>query len=276
LPPQPAPSQQRKEEFARRYEPTESALKKAVGSSESSKGKWGVLIALLAAGAAVAYYFGVYEPQQYQQVTSIPAAAAPVQVEAHEPAPTTAPLDAAVVVDAGADTDAGEGDAGPLEAPAAAPVDAGPSPGMPIDAGAAIAVAAPVEVIDAGHRVAEPKRSFDNLLAQADSLRERERFEAAMNLYGQAHEMRPDRVEPLAGRGLSLLDLGHAAAAEAAFEQALKLNSRYGPAIMGLAEALRTQGNKARAIEFYQRYLDVLPNGVEASVARNNIERLKK
>jgi tetratricopeptide (TPR) repeat protein len=61
-----------------------------------------------------------------------------------------------------------------------------------------------------------------------------------------------------------------------AFEQALKLNARHGPALMGLAEALRLGGNKERAVEYYRQYLEVLPNGVDAAVARNNIERLKK
>jgi regulator of sirC expression with transglutaminase-like and TPR domain len=45
---------------------------------------------------------------------------------------------------------------------------------------------------------------------------------------------------------------------------------------MGMAEALRTLGKNEQAIEYYQRYLDVLPNGSEAAVARNSIERLKK
>ncbi len=121
-----------------------------------------------------------------------------------------------------------------------------------------------------------PKADFDTLLRQADALREREKAVAALNLYGQAHELRPDRVEPLTGRGLSLLDLGNAPVAEAAFLQALKLDDRHGPAIMGLAEAARLQGRTARAIEYYQRYLDVLPDSPEAPVARKQLEKLKR
>ena len=83
-------------------------------------------------------------------------------------------------------------------------------------------------------------------------------------------------LEPVAGRGLALLDLGQAVQAQAAFETALSMNRSYGPAIMGLAEAFRTQGKKAQAVEWYRRYLEVMPEGSEAVVARNNIERLKE
>lgn len=137
------------------------------------------------------------------------------------------------------------------------------------------AVSKPVAAAKSGVEAEGGKRGFDGLLERADRLRERERPEAALDLYGKAHELRPERVEPVAGRGLSLLDLRNLPAAQAAFQQALKINERYGPAIMGLAEAYRIQGNHPKAVEFYQRYLEVLPEGVEAAVARNNIQRLK-
>jgi Tfp pilus assembly protein PilF len=63
--------------------------------------------------------------------------------------------------------------------------------------------------------------------------------------------------------------------AEASFEQALRANAKYGPAFMGMAEVLKARGKKAKTLEFYQRYLDEHPNGSEANVSRNAIERLK-
>lgn len=144
--------------------------------------------------------------------------------------------------------------------------------------------AAPLEVPatvvehDGGARRPEAKESeqrFDELLDRADRLRARDRPEAALDFYGRAHELQPDRVEPVAGRGLSLLDLENYPAARSAFLRALKLDARYGPAIMGLAETYRLQGNGPKAMEYYRRYLEVLPDGDEASVARNNIQRLK-
>jgi tetratricopeptide (TPR) repeat protein len=129
-----------------------------------------------------------------------------------------------------------------------------------------------------GAAVARPalaRGTFEGLLQQADALREREKPEAALDLYGRAHELKPDRVEPLTGRGLALLDLGNATVAEAAFEQALQRNPRHGPAIMGLAEAARAQGHTARAIQQYQRYLEVSPDGPEAGVVRATLQRLQ-
>jgi tetratricopeptide (TPR) repeat protein len=88
--------------------------------------------------------------------------------------------------------------------------------------------------------------------------------------------MKPERAEPIAGRGLALLDMGKQLQAEASFEQALKLNSRYGPALMGMAETYRYMNKSEKAIEYYQKYLDVLPDGPESNVARTQLERLKK
>ncbi|MFZ5439026.1 MAG: tetratricopeptide repeat protein, partial [Myxococcota bacterium] len=162
--------------------------------------------------------------------------------------------------------DAGPDDAGVDAALEDAGTDAGVDAG--VDAGA------PVEPKAAP--AAEPKRNFDWYLTRAEQLREREQTAAALDMYGKAGDLKPDRVEPIAGKGLCLLDMANLAAAEASFLQALSIAPRYGPAIMGLAEAYRMQGKNEKAIEYYQRYLDVLPNGTEAAVARNSIERLKK
>jgi tetratricopeptide (TPR) repeat protein len=231
-------------------------------------GRWVPLVVVgVLVGGGAGYYWGVYEPEQAERREEEARKAAAAR--AVPPVQPTAP-----VLDAGLppapEPDAGEPDAG---------FDAGqpiPDAGAPvIDAGAA----APV-VVDAGAPVVDagvPKRvTFDGLLAQADRLRDNGRPEAALDLYGRAHEMKPERVEPLTGRGLTLLDMGNAVVAQGVFEDALKLNDRYGPAIMGLAECLRLQNKNAKAVEYYQRYLDVSPEGSEAAVARNNIDRLKK
>ncbi|MFZ5470207.1 MAG: zinc-ribbon domain-containing protein [Myxococcota bacterium] len=122
---------------------------------------------------------------------------------------------------------------------------------------------------------AEPVRDFDFYMAQGDRLREREKAAAALDAYGNAADLSPDRAEPIAGRGLALLDMGQTLQAEAAFQRALELNGRYGVAIMGLAETYRSMGKNAEAVKYYERYLEVLPSGPEAAVARNAIERLK-
>ena len=48
------------------------------------------------------------------------------------------------------------------------------------------------------------------------------------------------------------------------------------PALMGLAETYRQMGRNSDAIEHYERYIDILPNGPEAPVAKAALERLKE
>lgn len=252
-------------------EPSDEDLRRAVGGGGG--GKWFALVlAGLAVGGGVGYYFGVYEPEHLAALERAQEQAR-LDEEARVKAELLKNTPPPIVVDASVE----------LERPDAAVaevVDAGPAV---VDAGVAEVVDAGKPVVDAGTpakpdagTLTEPKKTYEWYLAQGERLREREKAGQALDFYGFAHDLKPDRVEPLAGKGLCLLDLGNANAATAAFEQALKLGPRYGPAIMGMAEALRTLGKNEQAIEYYQRYLDVLPNGSEAPVARNSIERLKK
>ena len=242
-------------------EPSDDELRRAVGKGGGS-GKWVALIfAGLAVGGGVGWYFGVYEPEQRRLTEARAAEQARLDEEARVKALIPVPVPVVVLdasVEEEAEVDAGAPDAG---APDAGRPDAGPAI---VDAG----VGAPVAV--------KQERSFDWYVSQGDRLRERDKPEQALDFYGKASDLKPDRVEPITGRGLALLDMANPAAAAATFESALKLNSRYGPAIMGLAEAYRIEGKNEKAIEFYQRYLDVSPDGAEAAVARNSIERLKK
>jgi predicted Zn finger-like uncharacterized protein len=137
----------------------------------------------------------------------------------------------------------------------------------------------PVPVPESGSRErsrAAPRPTFDSLILEADRLREREHPVAALRAYAKAAELEPDRAEPLAGRGLALMDLGRTGEAEKTLQQALRLNPNYTVALMGLAEAYRAQGKKTEALRYYQRYLEVLPNGPEASIARSAIRALQE
>jgi len=269
--PPPAPPQRR----APAPEPSDEELRRAVGKGGGS-GKWiALIIAGLAVGGGVGWYFGVYEPEQRRLTNERAAEQARIEEEARVKA-LAAQQVPVVVLDASVEEEA-EPDAGTS---VDAGVDAGIDAGVPDaghDAGTPTPVVAPV--VDAGAAppvVQEQKKSFDWYVAQGDRLRERDKPEQALDFYGKASDLKPERVEPITGRGLALLDMANPSAAAATFESALKLNSRYGPAIMGLAEAYRIEGKNEKAIEYYQRYLDVLPNGAEAAVARNSIERLKK
>lgn len=234
----------------------EVELERAMKGSGS---RWPLLIGIgLLLGAAAGWFFGVYQPDKERRE----AEASTFDAGSVAPVAVVSPPEPVVAV---------VFDAGPVV------VDAG-GPEV-IDAGAPPAPVALVEQPSAPttpKTKAELKQDFDSLQARGESLLAQDKPEQALSAFGKASDLRPDRVEPMVGRGLSLLDLGNAAAAEAAFEQAIKVNPRYGPGIMGLAESLRTQGKYDKALEWYQRYLDVMPDGTEANVARTQIERLKK
>ena len=228
----------------------------------SSSGGWiFFLIAAAMVGGGAGYYFAIYLPDKARADEE---RAAGVQRQADE----KAKADAEAKLKAEADEKAKKEKEAQAAAAAAAVADAGavvvaPPPVKPVDAGTPAALAPPV------------KHDFEWYLTQGDKLRDREKPDKALEMYGQAADLEPERVEPLAGRGLALLDLGKALQAEAALQQAIKVNPRYAPAIMGLAETYRVLNKESQAVEWYQKYLDVLPNGPEANVARTNIERLK-
>ena len=119
-------------------------------------------------------------------------------------------------------------------------------------------------------------KDFDWYMTEGDRLRNRQRPRAAIDAYTAAADRAPTRVDPIAGKGFAHLDLGQTQQAEAAFREALRLNPRYAVAVIGLAETYRKMGKNSQAIDQYQRYLQLLPNGSKARVARTAIERLKQ
>jgi tetratricopeptide (TPR) repeat protein len=240
------------------FEDTDSV----VGRAGLGGGKFKVVagLLLLIAIAAGGYYFYVnhWVPEQQRKAADAkppapaPTAAAPTPPPPAPPAVEPTPT-AAV----------------PQPPPETAPA---PEPAAAAPAAAPPAAAAPAPA----PAKKEPVRDYDYYVAQGDRLREREKAEAALDAYGRAIELNPDRAEPHAGRGWALLDQGANFPAEASFQQALKLNPRYGVAIMGLAETYRAMGKSEQAVRYYEKYLEALPNGPEANVARTNIEKLKK
>jgi tetratricopeptide (TPR) repeat protein len=193
-------------------------------------------------------------PTEPPKVTSLPT-------EATAPAAAEAQVHAADV-DAGvAPVVVAQADSAPGLAPDAA---------TPPLAGAAAAVEEP-----APKAPAKP-HDFNFYMYQADRARGRERFDDALEAYSQASKLKPARAEPIAGRGLTQLDQGQKQAAVTSFQEALKLNPRYGVALMGLAEAYRALDMKEDAVKLYEKYLEVSPEGSEASVAKAAIERLKQ
>jgi predicted Zn finger-like uncharacterized protein len=237
----------------------------------------GLLLVLAGLGGAAGYYFVVWVPEQQraqearaiEEKAKAEAAAKLAEEEARKAAER---LEAEKKAQEAAEAEKKRQEEEAAKAAAAA---------VP-DAGAAVAKKGndgedkpeKGEKAEKGEKK-EPKRNADYWIGQGDRLRDKERAEAALDAYGKALDLSPENVEALTGKGLCLLDMAKPLQAEPVLEHALKLNPRYAPAIMGLAESYRFQGKKDSAVATYQKYLDAFPNGPEAGVAKANIERLK-
>jgi tetratricopeptide (TPR) repeat protein len=75
------------------------------------------------------------------------------------------------------------------------------------------------------------------------------------------------------------LHKGNLKGALSRFEEAAKTNSHYAPAYLGLGKVYEKMGQKEKALESYQRYLDELPSAKDAEEARaaqRAVARLEK
>ncbi len=123
--------------------------------------------------------------------------------------------------------------------------------------------------------VEEKAPTLEQLLAQADRLRNSDRAGKALKLYEQAQELEPEDPDIFVGIGWCYVDLEQPAAAISSFKNALRLAPRLSDAHFGLAEAYRNKGDKANAAKHYREFLDILPSGEDAEVARRMLEQLK-
>ena len=124
-------------------------------------------------------------------------------------------------------------------------------------------------------RVPGQPDTFEGWLKLAQALQDKEQAKKALAAYDAALELKPDDPKALTGRGFCFFDLGRLGNAIKSFRQALRKNSRHGDAIIGLAEVYKDRGDTDNAVEFYERYLEVLPNGPEAALAERNIKELQ-
>lgn len=115
---------------------------------------------------------------------------------------------------------------------------------------------------------------FEQLLARANLMREREHSKQAMGLYDKALALRPDDAEALSGLGFCFLDTDDNQSAVAEFSKAIRSNPRFSDAYMGLAEAYRARNQKRDAVKNYQKYLEITPDGPEAEVAHRALKDL--
>jgi predicted Zn finger-like uncharacterized protein len=198
------------------------------------------------------------EPPAVAKTPELPESPA----KAAEEAPAKAPAATAAAGSAG-------------EKPGAA--EQGPTDAVPPAPDKEVAEAPSAEAAPAGAKAPPARpRNFEWYMGQGDKLRQRNKPGAALEAYRKAAEISPERSEPVAARGLALLDMGNRGAAEAAFVQALQMSPENGLALVGLAETYRVEGRREEALKYYEKYLEVVPNGPEAQAARLAIEQLQE
>ncbi len=122
----------------------------------------------------------------------------------------------------------------------------------------------------------KPKVTFDGLMNEGDRLRDRDRPGLALKVYERAADLAPEEPDVHLGIGWCYIDLEQPAAAISTFKTALRYAPRLSDAHMGLAEGYRMKGDNQNAIEHYEKYLDIIPNGPESGGARRMIKLLKK
>ena len=122
---------------------------------------------------------------------------------------------------------------------------------------------------------AAPAESYEKLVADADRALENGSNSTAKDLYQRALRLRPGGVRALSGLGFAALDRGQIPAAYGFFKRALGAKTSYGPALFGMGEVRRARGEKALALQSYQRYLQLWPSGSDAATVRRKVKMLQ-
>jgi tetratricopeptide (TPR) repeat protein len=160
--------------------------------------------------------------------------------------------------------------------PAAAPAPPPPPPAAEAPAPEAKkpSAAAPPAKPAAEVPAAAPPRTYEKLVADADHALENGQTAKAQKLYDEALRLQPNGVAAMTGSAYVLMDKRRPLAAIGLFKQALSNAPHYAPALFGLGEAYRSQGDAAQAIEAYKHYLEQSPTGTDAPAARRQIKEL--
>lgn len=146
---------------------------------------------------------------------------------------------------------------------------------------AAKTVSAPAPVVEAGlfddlpPPPAPAPVDVDGLIAQGNQWLKRGQPAKALEFFDQAVAERPGNAEAVYLRGVARFDLGRTDESIVDLKRALQISPRFADAMIVLADAWKTKGNVAEARNWYQKYLDVAPNGSDAAAARANLARLK-
>ncbi len=212
---------------------------------------------------------------------SPPSAAAPAPPASASPPPAPAATPPAPASPPPAPVATPPAPVSPPPAPVAA-APANPAPAAPATAAAPVAKApaeAPAPSRSAPHELASGgdahPRSYEHLIAEGDRAIENGQTAKAQKLYDEALKLQPSGVAAVTGSAYVLLDKQKPLAAIDTFKRALSGAPTFAPALFGLAEAYRLEGEPAPAIAAYKRYLEASPGGSDAPAARRQIRELE-
>ncbi|HEX4404925.1 MAG TPA: zinc-ribbon domain-containing protein [Polyangia bacterium] len=259
---------------------------------------FGALVILGAAGAA--WYVGFRDPHGFRLASGAPA---PAPVAAPAPAPVAAPTPPP---SAPAPAPVAAPTAAVPPPPAAAPLPpaAVPAPEAPPPKPAEAPVAAAAKKEETKKEETEKEETekeerkttthaasastpssasgephahgYEQLVAEGDHALENGQTGKAQKLYDEALREQPNGVAAMTGSAYVLMDKRRSLAAIGLFKQALSNAPNFAPALFGLGEAYRSEGEAARAVEAYKHYLDESPTGTDAPAARRQIKELSE
>lgn len=118
--------------------------------------------------------------------------------------------------------------------------------------------------------------ALDDILTAARRDLERGRHRQALGRYQEVlgHDSR--NVNAIVGKGWVYLEQSRSAAAVDEFKRALEIDSNNGDAYIGLGSAERQRGRLEEAFRAYDLYLGRHPKGPKASIARYQLDQLRK
>ncbi len=178
-------------------------------------------------------------------------------------------IDAGVVVAADIVVDAGAPALGPLDAGGPSAPDAGKEtkPGPPAMA------AAPL--VDAGPKAPDLQADYANHLKVAEAATNRQEFGRSVRSYKAALAIEPDAVAAHLGLGNAYYELDNLPAALFHLERARELAPQDPQVFVHLGAVYQSSGRKGDALDAYQRYLELAPDGKFARDVKGIMRGLK-
>ena len=164
------------------------------------------------------------------------------------------------------------------EPPAAAAEPVAPEPAPEPESDDSPAPQAVATVVQAPAPESEPvtpEARLKRLVAKADRAYRRGKLKDAIGDYQRALEIDAHSVAAHTGLGKAYFDLNQNEQAISHLRQALQINGRKGEALMLLGNVYQTLGKDGQAREFYERYLQVAPNGKYAGDVKLILQTLR-